>query len=192
MAEAQGHEAEEGEEDGAEETSESGSKSDSSSSDMHEDELWPSPPRKKPSRNALVEDEDGDTYFAHEVETGPEINVASSSSRHLPAGIRPDPTVIPWAQHIGVDAQKMHVMQTSLFRMPEEVAALKASNQSTTRPRLVIPQPLHRKHSRDSDGEGLRFESREVGRVVPLLLRTHTQSVPGRCHSVRIASFFCA
>ncbi|KAJ7090567.1 nuclear protein 96-domain-containing protein [Mycena crocata] len=114
--------------------------SSSASSDLHEEELVT---RQRP-RNGFVEDENGDFQYAHEV------------SRP-----RADPTLIPWAQHIGVDAQKMHVMQTSLFRVPEEAAAMKAM-EKPLRVHLRVPQPLlSRKHSRDSDGDGLRFESKE-------------------------------
>lgn len=114
--------------------------SSSASSDLREEELVTRP---RP-RNGLVEDENGDIQYAHEV------------SRP-----RADPTLIPWAQHIGVDAQKMHVMQTSLFRVPEEAAAMRAV-QRPTHVSLQVPRPLSRKHSRDSDGDGLRFESKEV------------------------------
>ncbi|KAI0764576.1 nuclear protein 96-domain-containing protein [Trametes elegans] len=75
-----------------------------------------------------------------------------------PAG---DPTIIPWAREIGVDPQKMHVMQTSLFRMPEEEKALKALNQPQPRKRLLLTSNLSRKHSRDSEGEGMRADSRQ-------------------------------
>ncbi|KAJ7695132.1 nuclear protein 96-domain-containing protein [Mycena rosella] len=113
--------------------------SSSASSDLREEELVTRP---RP-RNGLVEDENGDIQYAHEV-------------------LRPrvDPTLIPWAQHIGVDAQKMHVMQTSLFRVPEEAAAMRAA-EKPARFHLQVPQSLNRKHSRDSDGDGLRFESKE-------------------------------
>ncbi|KAF8155941.1 nuclear protein 96-domain-containing protein [Crassisporium funariophilum] len=147
----------------------SGSKS---SSEMHEDELLSSPPRrrqksKNQDRNALVEDENGDIRFAHEVHV--HVSPPSSSSRSSPpanprATGRGDPTIIPWAKHVGVDAQKMHVMQTSLFRMPEEAAALKALNEPQRAQRLDVnakSQTVNRKHSRDSDGDGLRFDSRE-------------------------------
>lgn len=73
-----------------------------------------------------------------------------------------DTTIIPWAREIGVDPQKMHVMQTSLFRMPEEERALKALNQPQSRKRLLLPSTLSRKHSRDSEGEGYRADSRQV------------------------------
>ena len=74
-----------------------------------------------------------------------------------------DPTIIPWAREIGVDPQKMHVMQTSLFRMPEEERALKALNEPQPRRKLLqLKSALTRKHSRDSEGEGLRADSRQV------------------------------
>lgn len=54
-------------------------------------------------------------------------------------------------------------MQTSFFRMPEEAAALKALNQRPPlRPNIRKAfQSLNRKHSRDSEGDGLRGEPRE-------------------------------
>ena len=159
------------EEDGSESGSDQETSS-SSSSEMHEDELVSSRirHRQKPKRNALVEDEDGEIQYADEMNNDrrPAVRVSSASSSSSsstpppPRAAHRDPTVIPWAQHIGVDPQKMHVMQTSLFRMPEEAAALKTMNQPT-RSNLRIPlQPLNRKHSRDSDGDGLRVDSREV------------------------------
>ncbi|KAG6844478.1 hypothetical protein H0H87_006614 [Tephrocybe sp. NHM501043] len=136
---------------------------------MHEDDLLSSNARrrKQRNRNALVEGEDGEIWYAHEVEEGqaPNLRVseASSSSSSPPPARARDPTLTSWAQHVGVDAQKMHVMQTSLFRLPEEAAALKALNQpQASRSGLRVPlQPLNRKHSRDSDGDGLQTDSRE-------------------------------
>ncbi|KAF7289507.1 SNF2 family helicase [Mycena chlorophos] len=95
-----------------------------SGSDLHEDDLVP--------RNALVQDKNGDFQYANQV----------APPLHEPV----------WAQRVGVDPQKMHVMQASLFRVPEETAAMRAQTS------LQVPLPLNRKHSRDSDGEGLRFE----------------------------------
>jgi nuclear pore complex protein Nup98-Nup96 len=144
---------------------------------MQEEELRSSPPSRRkisrnPDRNALIEDENGDIRFAHEVHV--RVSPASSSDSSPPAKTRPknprdDPTIIPWAKHVGVDAQTMHVMQTSLFRMPEEAAALKALQQApkpTTAVRLDVSarnQTVNRKHGRDSDGDALRIDSREVG-----------------------------
>ena len=148
------------------------SSSSSSSSEMQEEELRSSPSARreilrKQDRNALVEDENGEIRFAHEVHV--RVSPASSSNSSPPANARPnnprdDPTIIPWAKHVGVDAQTMHVMQTSLFRMPEEAAALKALQQAPkpmTTVRLDVSS-RNRKHSRDSDGDGLRIDSREV------------------------------
>ncbi|KAJ7222682.1 nuclear protein 96-domain-containing protein [Mycena rebaudengoi] len=114
------------------------SSSSAASSDLREEDLVTRP------RNALVEDEHGEIQYAHEL-------------------VRPraDPALIPLAHHVGVDAQKMHVMQTSLFRVPEEAAAMRALDRPARPPHLQVPQLLNRKHSRDSDGDGLRFESKE-------------------------------
>ncbi|KAG6889187.1 hypothetical protein C0992_006104 [Termitomyces sp. T32_za158] len=152
--------------------SEESLRSSSPTSEMHEDELLTSRARRRKhsNRNALVEDEDGDIVYAHEFDGDkdsrvPKLRVsdASSSSLSPPPRARGDPTLTSWAQHVGMDAQKMHVMQTSLFRVPEEAAALKALNQpQPSRPNLRVPlQPLNRKHSRDSDGDGLRPDFRE-------------------------------
>ena len=75
---------------------------------------------------------------------------------------RGDPTIIPWARELGVDANRVHVMQTSLFRMPEEERAIKALNGPLPRRKLVLPSSHSRKHSRDSEGEGHRADSRQV------------------------------
>ncbi|KAF8814679.1 hypothetical protein BYT27DRAFT_7081395 [Phlegmacium glaucopus] len=151
------------------------SSSSSSSSEMQEEELRSTPPARrtisrKQDRNALIEDENGEIRFAHEVHV--RVSPPSSSSSSPPAktrlnNSRDDPTIIPWAKHVGVDAQTMHVMQTSLFRMPEEAATLKALQQApkpAPAVRLDVStrnQAVNRKHSRDSDGDGLRTDSRE-------------------------------
>lgn len=148
--------------------------SESSSSEMQEDELLASPPRKTPAmtRNALIEDEDGEIRYAHEV------NNRTPQPRKSPPRQRGDPTIIPWAQQVGVDAQKMHVMQTSLFRMPEEAAAMRALSKPTlsSKARLQILQPINRKHSRESDGDTHRIDPREVRawRFFHLGFKAHT------------------
>ena len=74
-----------------------------------------------------------------------------------------DPTIIPRARELGVDPQRMHVMQTSLFRMPEEEQVLKVLNGPQSRRKLLqLKSGLNRKHSRDSEGDGLRADSRQV------------------------------
>ncbi|KAG1753592.1 nuclear protein 96-domain-containing protein [Suillus paluster] len=111
--------------------------SEESSSDMQEDALPPTRSRLTASGSASSGESDVD----------------------VPAQ-REDIAVIPWARQVGVDAQKMHVMQTSLFRIPEEAVAIKAMNRAT-RPHFKLPPTVRRKHSRDSIGDGLRVDSQE-------------------------------
>jgi nuclear pore complex protein Nup98-Nup96 len=87
---------------------------------------------------------------------------ASSSDELLPEHRRGNASIIPWAQRIGVDPQKMHVMQASLFRAPETAEALKQLNAEKPDRARLTPNGLHRKHSRDSEGEGLRAVAQEV------------------------------
>ncbi|KAK2461179.1 hypothetical protein APHAL10511_006706 [Amanita phalloides] len=104
--------------------------------------------RRTGSRGATAEGDEGDPN---------EVVVRPPTSSPPPT----DPTILPWAQQIGVDAQRMHVMQTSLFRMPEEAAALKALNEPLPSRPVVRKAILNRKHSRDSEGDGMRGEPRE-------------------------------
>ncbi|KAF8888568.1 nuclear protein 96-domain-containing protein [Infundibulicybe gibba] len=149
-----------------EEEDDAASDLESSSSDLsylHEDELVAR--KRVPNRNALVEDEDGDIHYAHEVDSGGRKKTSSlrdsTSSSPPPPRNRGDASIIPWAQHVGVDAQKLHVMQASLFRVPEEAVALRAMNEPARKHLQLPTQLLGRKHSRDSDGDGLRVDSRE-------------------------------
>lgn len=136
------------------------SSSDSDASRMDEDELVATPKKHAPKANGVKK---------HPPPTVESVSSSRSSSRTPPPPppqpsqppppkSRPDPTVIPRAQQLGVDSGRVHVMQASLFRMPEEEAALKAASQ-TKRP---LHLQLNRKHSRGSDGGGLRTESVEV------------------------------
>jgi nuclear pore complex protein Nup98-Nup96 len=113
-----------------------------------EEEPLPSPPRKKQPH---VEDEDEDVR---------QVELVDATAG--PSKPRGDPTLIRRAQQIGMDAQRMHVMQTSFFRMPEEAAALRAMNRPTRAQIQITARTLRRKHRRDSDGDGLRFDLREV------------------------------
>ncbi len=79
----------------------------------------------------------------------------SSSDELLPEHRRGNASIIPWAQRIGVDPQKMHVMQASLFRAPETAETLKQLNAEKPDRALLTPNGLHRKHSRDSEGDAL-------------------------------------
>lgn len=147
-------------------------------SSLHQDEL--------PSRRGTGT-VDSDMYTDDEDAEDEDPASRESSVSPTPAVSRPsDPTLIPWARDLGVDRQKMHVMQTSLFRVPEEEAALKSISQQPARPsskRLALPHSLTRKHSRDSDGEGLRADSRQVSYVALALTR--------RMILTFIASFVC-
>lgn len=86
---------------------------------------------------------------------------ASSSDEPLPDHRRGNASIIPWAQRIGVDPQKMHVMQASLFRAPETAETLKQLNAEKPDRARLTPNGLHRKHSRDSEGDGLRVVAQE-------------------------------
>lgn len=77
----------------------------------------------------------------------------------LPNQPQVDASIIPRAQQLGVEPQRMHVMQASLFRAEDGVEGV------STRHRILAAPPslsLSRKHSRDSDGEGLRQDSQQV------------------------------
>lgn len=170
--------ADEDESDASEsEHSESSSSSGSEPSEMQEDELTNSPPHphgksKGKDRNALVEDEHGDIRYAHEIDK--RVSPGSVSSRSSPGsrmrpGPRGDPTIIPWAQQIGIDSQRMHVMQASLFRNQEEAAALKAMNQplKPKGPTIQLEAGARitsRKHRRDSDGDAIGHGPGEVSK----------------------------
>lgn len=162
------------------------SDSDGSSAAMLEEELiegW----RETSSRprRALTQDANGDFQVTGDDEdddihrSGSETSSTPSSPTAEP---RPTSNIIPWARHVGVDAQKMHVMQTSLFRMPEEAAALKALNNQPPKATNVVN--MNRKHSRDSEaGEGLRADSREVRRRVAfvfIVLTLYPSALPSR------------
>ncbi|KIY71544.1 hypothetical protein CYLTODRAFT_118007 [Cylindrobasidium torrendii FP15055 ss-10] len=100
---------------------------------MDEDELQP-----RPSRNRLVLDDDG------------EFEVAGPSNG------------VPFSNGFAASG-RMRVMQTSLFRMPEEANNMRAMLVDEDAPNpLVTRLKVTRKHSRDSDGEGMgmRLDSR--------------------------------
>ena len=70
-----------------------------------------------------------------------------------------DPSLIPRAQQLGVEPQRMHVMQASLFRPEDGVEGVPIRHKGLA---LSSSLSLSRKHSRDSDGEGLRQDSQQV------------------------------
>jgi nuclear pore complex protein Nup98-Nup96 len=111
-----------------------------------------------------------DMYDSEEQGDRDESSDSSSSSLEvpLPKHRRGDPSVIPWAQRIGIDPQKMHVMHASLFPRPESAEAVKQLSVDKPDRMRLTPNGLHRKHSRDSEGDGLRAATQEVCR--PFLL----------------------
>jgi len=107
--------------------------------------------------NALVEDKNGEIRYVHEVDGVPAHGLMDV-----------DPPTIPRAHQLGVDVQKMNVMQTSLFRMPEQAAALKALQQGKSPgKRLDLASPSMtqpRKHERELDADTSIPEPQEVRR----------------------------
>ncbi len=65
-------------------------------------------------------------------------------------------------------------MQASLFRNQEEAAALKAMTQPAKPKGPAVrletgAKTTSRKHRRDSDGDAMRYDSREVSVLIPFL-----------------------
>jgi nuclear pore complex protein Nup98-Nup96 len=112
---------------------------------------------QRASARAMTEDPE-------EEEDEEESGESSRSSLEvaLPEHRRGDPSIIPWAQRLGIDPQKMHVMHSSLFPAPESAEALKQLNVEKHDRARLTPNGVHRKHSRDSEGEGLRAATEEV------------------------------
>ena len=82
----------------------------------------------------------------------------------------------------------MHVMQAALFRAPEEEAAMKAASRPPQRRKLSVFAGLSQKRGRDSEGEGLRTELRQV-RIVANSVEPHRACGAGhmsRHHEPRI------
>ena len=128
-------------------------------------------------QHALVRTSRAGTEEPEEADESAAESSGSDSEAPLPEHRRGDPTIIPWAHRIGVDPKKMHVMQASLFRAPETVETLKQLNAEKPEQDRLTPNGLHRKHSRDSEGEGLRTLTQGVRRLsIKRLLgyRVHT------------------
>ena len=110
-------------------------------------------PPSTPRRHSFVSQQDS------EEEVYDDVGIDADEEDQDPVPV--DPSLTPWAREINVNPQKMHVMQTSLFRVPEEAEAmLAADDEPPPRPRRKR-LGLNRKHSRDSEGEGLRADSRQ-------------------------------
>lgn len=130
-----------------------------------EDELPSDASRLSPDIRRASARADGDGYATEEREEGEGSSESSRSSLELPEHRRGDPSIIPWAQRIGIDPQKMHVMHASLFPGQEPAETQKQLNAEKTDRARWTPNGLHRKHSRDSEGEGVRaVATREVCR----------------------------
>lgn len=97
----------------------------------------------------------------------------SRAYRATPGAHLTDPSLIPWAQQLGIDTQRMHVMQAALFSGPEEERQEREANLRDAYGRrrsewktLNLPgsEPvLNRKHSRESEGaEGLLAKQTQV------------------------------
>ncbi|KAF5389513.1 hypothetical protein D9757_004196 [Collybiopsis confluens] len=105
------------------------------------------------------EESDGEDREEDEESDGEETDSGSSRMHEDELELSRSKTVPQRANVARVDSQRMHVMQTSLFRMPEEAAALKAMNEiadaSLRGPALTL-----RKHGRESDGDIQSRDSR--------------------------------
>ncbi|KAJ4000271.1 nuclear protein 96-domain-containing protein [Lentinula boryana] len=108
------------------------------------------------------EDEEEEEEDDDEEEEEEEEETDSGSSSEMQEDelqVSKDQNLAARAQIGRVDSQRMHVMQTSLFRMPEEAAALKAMNQIADSS-LRRPTPTLRKHGRESDGDIRSWDKR--------------------------------
>jgi nuclear pore complex protein Nup98-Nup96 len=138
------------------------------------DSSRPSADNQRASARAMTEDPE-------EEEDEEESGESSRSSLEvaLPEHRRGDPSIIPWAQRLGIDPQKMHVMHSSLFPAPESAEALKQLNVEKHDRARLTPNGVHRKHSRDSEGEGLRAATEEVcPTVFSAVVRIGTSFLP--------------
>lgn len=130
----------------------------------------PSPKHRKRAGKGLVRLADERGYRASKSRrsesptdgsTSEEESEADSEDDESPPPNQPqvDPSLIPRAQQLGVEPQRMHVMQASLFRLEDGVEGVPARHRGLA---LSSSLSLSRKHSRDSDGEGLRPDSQQV------------------------------
>ncbi|KAF8583009.1 hypothetical protein K439DRAFT_1412588 [Ramaria rubella] len=117
---------------------------------------------QRPAANALVEDEDGEYRYVHESRPR-ERAVSSDEDDEMVPGEQP----APWPSRIGVEPHKIHVMQASFFRVPEEEAAMKAAAQTAGKSKSQQHADkllrLARKHSRGSEtgGDGMLLDKAE-------------------------------
>jgi len=130
----------------------------------------PSPKHPKRTGKALVRLKDEKNYRSsrprrsespEDVSSSEEESEPDSEDDESPPPNQPqvDPSLIPRAQQLGVESQRMHLMQATLFRAEDGVEGAPTPHRA-----LALPSSLSlsRKHSRDSDGEGLRQDSQQV------------------------------
>lgn len=132
-------------------------------------ESGPSPKHRKRTGKALVQPKDGNTYRSSKTrhlefpseDSSSEESGAGSEDDGSPPPIQSqmDPSLISRAHQLGVDPQRMHVMQASLFRPGDGIEGVSTHHKALV---LASGLSLSRKHSRDSDGEGLRQDSQPV------------------------------
>ena len=147
--------------------------SDGADSGSESESSHPSPKHKKWKGKALVHLKDEKGYRAPrsrrsetptDASTSDEESEAVSEDNESPQNQHQmDPSLIPRAQQLGVEPQRMHVMQASLFRTEDDAEGVPTRHRGLA---LSSSLSLTRKHSRDSDGEGLREDSQQV-RVHP-------------------------
>jgi nuclear pore complex protein Nup98-Nup96 len=138
-----------------------------------EDENIPPPPAARQTRQTRqrvpTDEEDSESgSYSEESSSGSQTDEDESESdastgpvarAHAPpqpqtrSQSRVDTTLIPWAKTVGVDAQKMHLMQASLFHQPEAERVFRDLDVEAPRRRPF--RHLNRKHSRDSDGNDI-------------------------------------
>lgn len=139
-----------------------------SDSESESDSGEPSPKHRKRAGKAPMLRKDERNYRGSKSRRSKSLTDASTSEGESEAdsegGESPPPnqpqvdhSIIPRAQQLGVEPQRMHVMQASLFRNEG------GAEGAPTRRKAPVPLlSLSRKHSRDSDGDGLRQDSQQV------------------------------
>ena len=128
----------------------------------------PSPRHRKRTGKALVRQGGGGNYRGSKsrrsessTDASEEGSETGSEDDESPPPNQPqvDPSIIPRAQQLGVEPQRMHVMQAALFRPEDDLEGVPARHRALAKSSSLS---LSRKHSRDSDGEGLRQDSQHV------------------------------
>lgn len=128
-----------------------------------------SPKHRKRTGKALVRRKDERNYRGSKSRRSESSTDASMSEEESETGSEDDespppnqpqvdPSIISRAQQLGVEPQRMHVMQAALFRTEDGLEGAPARHRALAKSSSLS---LSRKHSRDSDGEGLRHDSQQ-------------------------------